>query len=1015
MSVRRGLAALAGWCLVPGLTVALVPQTVSAATNAAALRAISLQAGDVPAGYAAVDPSVETINNANDYGESQAFIQCARGHVLLDQFDQGQDAYNSVFYGQGENPYGTPILNLVSVVFGDGSVGDAQTAEAELTSLSFQHCWASTTDTLNREQGITIPIYPSTVQQLPNPHLGSRSAAFAINSRYSVEGSPVNFQWAEQVVQTGPFVVMLIGLAYDEQFPAAQQLSSLRHMVSRAAEQGAGAGGPARGCVSGQLLDGQVPVLTAAQVSADVRQPVTLLSSTPGPVVSCSWVGAKEPPDKRDVYRPYTVQVWFGLQFLTTTAEAQAAAKQDEAVAGPPRPVGGLAGATAVVMPGQDEVTRQLVAYTRGDEVFSIELGSPAKSATQTAYLVAIAHQVLQRLAYVPVPSCTPTIRSVSAVLPQDNQTITISGSCLGTAPAGNGDTPFLRVVQSDGNGDPAAWNACSKLDPGGDTDHCDISSWTNTQVVLSAIRPGSCLPPEAAGPPGPGCDQLLFQTGDSIMVQLWNPQSGKGPALYRTQVTVGVNVYGTDYQNGEQLASEINQHHQGGDPVGGFWYVLPLCLAESCANSAVAQYITEIKADRTSPIFDAALLSHLNQEAQISLLQYFQYGGPDPDQVVETLALMAANAYSTGAAPASFAQLLYDRMGTGANGNASQLLDAQLAAALANNPQGATYFFSALPGNDITTWSQNDQGLETTARCSTQNGTVAVQCFQQAALAVVNNNLMGYADWPDYPGPLSPQQLGQTMYAAERDPYGEEQATNFIAPWFIRYGGQPDGSNSLSVLLWALPLVNLNGAVASPTGAYIQNAQDWLNAGWFAAKTLGGLGISLLLAPVVPFMAGLLVEGPVFDALNTAGFLEAINEANDVVEIQTAMLKAAMEAGEIAELDTRLVEGIYDIYDLTKTILGVEGDFSKIIGGNSGVAHETRYYLTIMVNTFHEAVARLIQLHLLLGPDGNQINTASSKQIGNIAYHPAGYTIRGGTSLKLVWGTIAAVFMSTH
>ena len=376
-------------------------------------------------------------------------------------------------------------------------------------------------------------------------------------------------------------------------------------------------------------------------------------------------------------------------------------------------------------------------------------------------------------------------------------------------------------------------------------------------------------------------------------------------------------------------------------------------------------------------------------------------------------MAIMAAHAFSTGQAPAALAQLLYSRMGTGANGNSSQMQDANLAVALANDPQGATYFFSALPASDISTWSQNDQGLFTTARCSTHG--VTVQCFQQAALAVVNNNLMAYADWPDYPGPLSPQQLSAAMYAAERDTYGEGTTTNFIAPWFIRYGGRPDGSSLLSVILWTLPLVNLNGAVASPTGAYIQNAQDWLNAGWFAAKTLGSAGISLLLAPVVPFMAGVLVEGPVFDAVYAAGFAEAMTEANTVAETESAFLRAAIGASEIAPLDTKLVASMYQIYSLTKQILNVEGNFSSIIGGDSGVAKETRYYFNIMTNTFHEAIARLIQLHLLLNPNDQQVNTTSISQISNITYHPAGYTARGGTPLKLIWATIATSFMATH
>jgi len=133
------------------------------------------------------------------------------------------------------------------------------------------------------------------------------------------------------------------------------------------------------------------------------------------------------------------------------------------------------------------------------------------------------------------------------------------------------------------------------------------------------------------------------------------------------------------------------------------------------------------------------------------------------------------------------------------------------------------------------------------------------------------------------------------------------------------------------------------------------------------------------------------------------------------VAETESAFLRAAIGASEIAPLDTKLVASMYQIYSLTKQILNVEGNFSSIIGGDSGVAKETRYYFNIMTNTFHEAIARLIQLHLLLNPNDQQVNTTSISQIGNITYHPAGYTARGGTPLKLIWATIATSFMATH
>jgi hypothetical protein len=1010
---RRCLAALASCALLPSLVTSVVPGAAppASASGGATLASISLRASDAP-GFTPVSPSVETIKDPDDQGQSQAFVSCARGHVLLDRFDQGTDALESVFYGQGQDPYGSPVLNLASAVFGDGSTADAEAAESELASPSFQHCWAETTDALNRQQGVAVPIVPSTVTGLPSPHLGSRSSAFAIGSRYSALGSPLSFQLAVDVVQQGPFIAMLLGLAFGRTFPSPDQLGALAKMVARM-----GAGGTVRSegaCVSGQLARPSVPVLTDAQVTEDVHQKVTLASAAPGPVVSCQWDGAPVPKDKSDPYRHYTVQVWFGIQFLTTAAEARAAFKRDEAVAGPPQSVPGL-GAVVSVMPGQDEVTEQLAAMTSGDDVFTVELSSSAKTKVQKADLVAVARQVLARLAMTtpaPVPDCTPVISSVTPVLPENIQDITITGTCLGTAgPVSFADTKFFRVVDSDGGLGEDNWSACSMLGSEVDQIKCTITSWTDTKVVLTAVsyvKPSLCLGPGVVGPRPVLCSRELLQLGDEVVFQLWDPLSGKGPAVYRTTVAPDAATEdSSSYEQGATLAAKLNADK------GGVWYRDPSCWALR-ACSQTQQYFLQIRAHEHDPQFGLGMLSHLRQIAVNSWREYIDHGVTDGDPWVPELATMTASAYSTGAVPGALAPQLYAWMGTGQNGNSSQLNDAALMAALANNAAGATFFVRDLSFSQIGTWSRNDQGFFTTARCSYQNPggkKVGVQCFELMALEVVDYNLMAYADYPEYPGPLHIAQLGEVMYAAERDEPGQGAASNLIAPWFIDFGGTPNGSSIVSVAAWVGPLVNLNGAVATPTGAYVQNAQDWLSGGWVLAKTLLTAGLGLLLAPVMDAMVGWFGD-QVAAVLTDDKFVTAFQESKD-------FMSALQEGDEAGEAGKALVEKEAAIYSHTKDILEAKDNFEALVGGSGGVQEEVKFYLEIMVNTFFEATARLVQEHILVDPEGKEVT--STEEVGRIVSDPQGYTIKGGTTitggtpLGVVWATIWSEFTATH
>ena len=115
-----------------------------------------------------------------------------------------------------------------------------------------------------------------------------------------------------------------------------------------------------------------------------------------------------------------------------------------------------------------------------------------------------------------PPPPCTPVITTVGAFEASATQTVQISGSCFGTGNTTSvADTAYFRISDL-----TAGWNACWTNDPGTDSVTCDISSWTDSEITFSGYT----------GAYGQGA--WVVTEGDDIEVQVWNPQSGTGPAI---------------------------------------------------------------------------------------------------------------------------------------------------------------------------------------------------------------------------------------------------------------------------------------------------------------------------------------------------------------------------------------------------------------------------------------------------------------------------------------------------
>jgi hypothetical protein len=107
-----------------------------------------------------------------------------------------------------------------------------------------------------------------------------------------------------------------------------------------------------------------------------------------------------------------------------------------------------------------------------------------------------------------------PGIQSVSDMLPQQTQTITITGSGFGTHAAYNGDSAYIAI------GDGMTWQAGYANSSMGidDAVTLSISSWTDTQIVLAGFT----------GAYGSG--GWTLNQGDQLSVNIWNAQTGAGP-----------------------------------------------------------------------------------------------------------------------------------------------------------------------------------------------------------------------------------------------------------------------------------------------------------------------------------------------------------------------------------------------------------------------------------------------------------------------------------------------------
>ena len=118
--------------------------------------------------------------------------------------------------------------------------------------------------------------------------------------------------------------------------------------------------------------------------------------------------------------------------------------------------------------------------------------------------------------------TCAPAIKSVSAILPQQTQTITITGQSFGSQAAYTGPSSYIELTDTTG-----FWNAGHT----GNAVTFSVSSWTDTQIVLTGLS-GEY-----------GAHGWCIRPGDQLSVSVWNANTGGGPSVYPVTASSGTDT----------------------------------------------------------------------------------------------------------------------------------------------------------------------------------------------------------------------------------------------------------------------------------------------------------------------------------------------------------------------------------------------------------------------------------------------------------------------------------------
>jgi len=147
-----------------------------------------------------------------------------------------------------------------------------------------------------------------------------------------------------------------------------------------------------------------------------------------------------------------------------------------------------------------------------GDQI-KVKVWNPQTGAGPGTYEVTIAGEGPNLVA--------PRITSVTPMAPRANQKIIIKGQGFGTfSPYENNSFPYLRISDQTAN-----WSAGRQGPYDKQSVLLTVSRWTDTEIEVNGFA-------WAFGP-----RQLTLAAGDQIKFQVWNAQTGAGPAVITQQI----------------------------------------------------------------------------------------------------------------------------------------------------------------------------------------------------------------------------------------------------------------------------------------------------------------------------------------------------------------------------------------------------------------------------------------------------------------------------------------------
>jgi hypothetical protein len=697
---------------------------------------------------------------------------------------------------------------------------------------------------------------------------------------------------------------------------------------------------------------------------------------------SCGWTGGTYLKAGFSTPAGYYPVLGVSLQAFATPAAAEAGLN-NLARGWNGTTVPGL-GETALLAHGNDGVLANLFVLA-GDDVILLTLdvsvvpGIPTSYATAGKELEAAGRQIVARVA----PTCSPDITSISAILPLKDQAITIKGTCFGNAPAYTAqDSPDLQLVDSRG------WSACVSDTGTASNVTCTVTKWSDNEIVLAGF----------SGAYGSTSGDHQLEPSDSLLLRVLNPTTPDQYGSFRTSVTVDLAALGgSSYATGLALAERINKHMDCSGAVS-----LGICIrnAETSFTMSLEPDVQELIRNKNNRYFALGLVDNLNTLPKVSFLEF---------ALVTQVTQMVVAAYNTGLVNAAFTQQMYSAFNDGSGGPS---LDQSFMGGVAKSSVASTNLVGGLTETQIDDWSQTDQGFF-----------ASYGPFEQLAIAAVMGNWQGYANYAAYPGPLTVKQLAGLMYAATRDNTGLGIVSDSMQSWFRAHGGQPSLTNAAQLTSWVAQLTNLNGAVASPTGAYLQNIEDWLEAGEFVAKTVAETASGYVAGAFVTDVVWGWMTASDASAIAASTFASAFDAG---LTFEDAFGAATTAYDTSVETETEMLKAAGEVYDEYRDLIDDNQKLSSAIdnmNATNGIKSETGYYFSIMSNTYHEAVARLIQEGLIVNSESQPV-PATVSEVDYIMKNASVFFVKSpntagsngpGIPVTVVQAAVYSIFMASH